>query len=68
MAEINTFLMQKDLFYKINPNGTDDEFYAQPEIKQYTKEFRDQQVIVMGEDKFNQYEYKVELIKDFKSS
>ena len=65
MADINGFNIQKDLFYKNNPNATDDQFYAQPEIRKYTREYTDQ-IIRLGEGSYTQYEYKVELPKEGK--
>jgi hypothetical protein len=63
MSESNNFNLQKDLFYQTNPNGSEEDFYAQPEIKKYTKEYQDR-IVQLGEDKFHQYQYKVEFPKE----
>jgi len=63
MSDTDTFRLQKDLFYQINPNGTEEEFYAQPDIRKYTKQYQDQ-IVKLGEDKFDQYQYKVEFPKE----
>ena len=65
MADLNGFNIQKDLFYKGNPNATDDEFYARPEIRKYTQAYQDE-IVKLGENSFTQYEYKVELPKEGK--
>ena len=57
------FKLQKDLFYQTNPNGTEEEFYAQPDVKKYTQAYQDQ-IVKLGEDKFDQYQYKVEFPKE----
>jgi len=63
MDDLNTFKHKKDLFYKTYPKGTEEEFYAQPDVRKYTKQYQDK-IVMIGEDTFVQYEYKIEFHKE----
>ena len=53
----------KKMYYSMAPNPTEEGFYSQAEVFKYTKAYQDQ-IIQLGENTFEQYQYKIDLHKE----